>query len=622
MIRSRRHVSQAQTIQSNSSKVIAAKADSTKSKGRLSETAAAFDSMQGTGLRNTAVSNNMLNIDLFPLLKGIVPDGYENFPLLNNLYRDIYYYDNVAGAAADIMSSLPFSDITLGGVSEDQKGNLTKFYESLDRINIFRLLPEMSIDYLVLGTFIGTLVFNKQKGVFTDIIPQDIDHCRISPLPFYGQDPIINVTVARETQDILNSSSKRIERLKKRLGKDIIEKLQGGSFELDNLTTLYVPRKALSNREGISYYKRILPIYLLEKNLFKGTLIESAKRQRAILHITAGNGMDWEPTITDLEYLTELFMNADADPIGAIVATRADINVADIRQGGDFWNITSVWSETVPAKLRALGISESFLSGDANYNSAEAALSVFIEGLRSYRDMLTRKVFYDKLFPLISVVNGYYKNPQDAKAWKKKDLDPEDILYELQDNSSLVIPQVHWHKQLKPEGDTDYIQMLNTLTEAGVPVSLRTMAAAGGLSLDALVQEMDDDYKIRKKIADQKARLEGGGGTDDGPDSEESSDLHSLLTTLGHVSPNNPYISATHRKLLEKRGKAKPGILGRDYGAASEMIGETKTGKPKYIPNQKAQNAKINKVLAKVATDLHKKEEDMARHAESQRKRR
>jgi hypothetical protein len=615
MIRSRRHIQDERTLQGTASRAVAAKADSKKVTDRMIETSAAFDGMQSTSLRNTSVSNNMLNIDLFPLLKGIVPDGYENFPLLNNLYRDIYYYDNVAGAAADLMSTLPFSDITLGGVSKDQNQLLGKFYESLDRINIFRLLPEMSIDYLVLGTFIGTLVFNKQKGIFTDIIPQDIDHCKISPLPFYGQDPIINVTVARETLDVLNSKSKRIERIKKRLGEDIIKKLQGGSFELDNLTTLYVPRKALSNREGISYYKRILPIYLLEKNLFKGTLIESAKRQRAILHITAGNGMDWEPTLMDLEYLTELFMNADADPIGAIVATRSDINVADIRQGGDFWNITSVWSETVPAKLRALGISESFLSGDANYNSAEAALSVFIEGLRSYRDMLTRKVFYDKLFPLISVVNGYYKNADDARKWKKKGMDPEEILYELQDNSSLVIPQVHWHKQLKPEGDTDYIQMLNTLTEAGVPVSLRTMAAAGGLSLDALIQEMDDDFKVRKMISEQKKRLEGGGGAPESEDdSEEASDLHELFTTLGHVSSDNPYISATHRKLLESKGKASKGLLGREYGVASDIIGETKSGKPKYISNQKGAHAKMNRLIAKAAEKLHKDEAARAKH--------
>jgi hypothetical protein len=55
-----------------------------------------------------------------------------------------------------------------------------------------------------------------------------------------------------------------------------------------------------------------------------GTLLESIKRQRAIMHITVGD-VDWEPTEDDLDYVTELFTNADADPLGAVIATRAGI---------------------------------------------------------------------------------------------------------------------------------------------------------------------------------------------------------------------------------------------------------------------------------------------------------
>jgi hypothetical protein len=583
-------------------------------KGKMVETA----NYATGGLQNTGMSNNVINIDLFPLLKGIVPDGYENFPLLNNIYRDIYYYDSVCGAAADLMSFMPFSDMTLGGVENADKEKLGKFYESLDRINVRRLLPELSIDYLVLGTFIGSLVFNKERGIFTDVIPQDIDHCTISPLPFYSQDPIIKVSIAKETIAALSGTSKRVERIKKKMGKDVIDKLLSGSFELDNLTTLYVPRKTLSSREGISYFKRVLPIYLLEKNLFKGTIIESAKRQRSIMHITAGSS-DWEPTINDLQFLTELFMNADADPIGAMVATRSDVNVNDIRQGGDFWNVTQVWADTVPAKLRALGISEGFLSSESNYSEAQNSMTVFIEWLAAFRYMIERKVFYDKIFPLISVVNGFYNNEKDIKRFKNTELDPEDILYELQDNSSLIIPKIHWHKQLKPEGDSDYLGMLTTLAEAGVPVTLRSMAAAGNLSLDQLMNEMEDDIKVRKQIADMKAKSEGGqegegedeasqGGGEEDYGSDEASArkfLGDRISTLQTVSKDNPYTSASLSKLKSTKGKALRNLTQRSYGSASEIKGETKSGKPKYIHNQKAANDKVNAMIAKAAAEAH-----------------
>jgi hypothetical protein len=599
----------------NINKAVAAKANSkinvSDTKGRMVETSS-LGGLQNTGLQNTGMSNNVINIDLFPLLKGLVPDGYENFPLLNNLYRDIYYYDSVAGAAADLMSFMPFSDLTLGGVEAADVDKLSKFYESLDRINIHRLLPELSIDYLVLGTFIGSLVFNKERGVFTDVIPQDIDHISMTPLPFYSQDPIMKVSIAKETVAALGQSSKRVDRIKKKLGKDIVDKLTSGSFELDPLTTLYIPRKTLSSREGISWYKRILPIYLLEKNLFKGTLIESAKRQRSIMHISAGS-TEWEPTIADLQFLTELFMNADADPIGAMVATRSDVNVNDIRQGGDFWNITNVWSDTVPAKLRALGISEGFLSSDSNYSEAQNSMTVFIEWLASFRYMIERKVFYDKLFPLISVVNGYYKSEADKKKWKNEDMDPEDILYELQDNSALMIPKIHWHKQLKAEGDSDYLGMLNTLAENGVPVTLRSMAAAGNLSLDQLLAEMEDDLKIRKQIADLKAKLEGGaeeeeggGGYEEGYGEESSSSssiIGNTFTTLQTVSKDNPYISGTLSKNKVKHGRGLVKLLDRDYGVDSEIKGKTKTGKDKYIVNQHLAHKKINELIAKAARE-------------------
>src|SRR5690606_40146240 len=65
-------------------------------------------------------------------------------------------------------------------------------------------------------------------------------------------------------------------------------------------------------------------IWLMEKNLFRGTLVETARRQRGILHLTLGDGDQWEPTMADMQMAMELFQNADADPLGAVIATRID----------------------------------------------------------------------------------------------------------------------------------------------------------------------------------------------------------------------------------------------------------------------------------------------------------
>src|SRR5690606_6463047 len=170
-------------------------------------------------------------------------------------------------------------------------------------------------------------------------------------------------------------------------------------------------------------------IWLMEKNLFRGTLVETARRQRGILHLTLGDGDQWEPTMADMQMAMELFQNADADPLGAVIATRMGITTDEIRQGGDFWKITDLWDQTMAMKLRALGISESFLSGEATYSNADTSLTVFIESLRTYRDTVTSKLFYNKIFPLVSAMNGYTISSSGKLVQKDGLLDKVDVLH-------------------------------------------------------------------------------------------------------------------------------------------------------------------------------------------------
>ena len=319
-----------------------------------------------TGMQNTSVGQMPIEVDVDPLLKDIVfSEDLEQKKLINRLYRDIYYNDCVCGSAVDMLSTLPFSDFTLGGISD--KKAMRSFQETLERLNVRTMLPHLSTDHLVDGAFIGSLLFNRTSKRFFDIMPHRNDNCKIDSLPFYGQDPIITAAIPDDVRATLSGDGPRVQKLRDRLGDDIVGLLQQEALELDPMTTVYVPRKTFTTGEGVSFFRRVLPIYLLEKNLFRGTLVESARRQRGILHIQLGDGDQWEPTVADMEFMTELFMNADADPLGAIIATRLGVETQEIRQGGDFWKVTDTWDGTATFKLRALGISESFLSGEANY---------------------------------------------------------------------------------------------------------------------------------------------------------------------------------------------------------------------------------------------------------------
>lgn len=546
---------------------------------------------------NTSMSNTPITMDLDPLMTGITPQIEQAY--FHRLYRDMYYHDPVAGSAVDLISSLPFSEFTLGGISDTKIANT--FAETLERLSLRTLLPEISVDYLVLGAHTSSLLYNKEKKLFTDIMPHAYENLTFETLPFYSQDPIITVKFNEMVQETLKKDTPRIRRIREQIGASIVDKITQGSLELDPLSTLYIPRKTFSTTDvGTSYFRRILPIYLIEKNLFRGTLVESARRQRGIMHIMLGDGDQWEPTVQDLEFITDLFMNADSDPLGAIIATRLGVSTEELRQGGDFWKHGDYADSMLAHKLRALGISEGFLSGDANYNTADTSLTVFIDMMRTYREMLTRKLFYDKLFPLISMLNGYTLNSKGKVVTRDimSEMNPEDAMFKLNDGSKLLIPTIHWAKQLKPEGDSAYMEMLGQMSEKGIPVPLRVMAAAGGLNIDDLLRQQDDDIETRRKMQDYMKRLEefkaqaAGEGED-----EEATARH--LMALASDSPNGATRSSVHA-----RG-GKIALLSRDFGETGEIKSTTKTGKPKFVHNQRAANEKLNANIVKSMRMAH-----------------
>jgi hypothetical protein len=221
---------------------------------------------------------------------GILPDYNEN--LLLQFYRDCYYYDSIAGATVDIISNFPFSEYTLAGVDNDQ---VTKFSESLARLNTRSLLQEISMSYLVDGAFIGSLVYNKEAKIFQDMLMHDTANAQVTPQAFYSLDPVLTVNTADRLNMFFDAGSPYVNAMMSAYPKGLIDTFRAGPVILDPLTTIYLPRKGLSDRTHVSYLKRLLPVYLLEKILYRGTLTEASKRLRSTTHIQIGDDT-WEPT--------------------------------------------------------------------------------------------------------------------------------------------------------------------------------------------------------------------------------------------------------------------------------------------------------------------------------------
>ena len=263
-----------------------------------------------------------------PLMEGVLPDSKG---VIRQMCRDAFRYDPVAGPMVELLSILPWSGITLTGIKDSSV--LEKYTTSITNMNLMNLMPELTVDYLVNGAFVAQNIFDSSNGVFTGISPQSIDACDITPVPIYGVDPLINLRFSDEFKRLLDASKtdSRAKAIVDDLGASFQNDLKRGVMQLDPEVTTYIPRRTFASElYGTSYLQRIIPYWIIEKALLRGTIELSYRRQKSILHLILGDE-DWEATEEDMRATVQKWLDADQDPTGAIIATRPGVVPTEVR---------------------------------------------------------------------------------------------------------------------------------------------------------------------------------------------------------------------------------------------------------------------------------------------------
>ena len=498
------------------------------------------------------------------MLQGFVPDTNE--ASLTPHYREIYYYDSVGGATVDMMSTFPFSDYTLVGL---ESADLAAFSESMSRMNMRSLFQSISNCYMVDGAFIGSLIFDSNTRSFQDMLVHDYMSSSFSTKPFHALDPVITVNSSYQLSNFLSSNSPYVDQLLGSYPRQLIDKYASGSVVLDPLTTVYIPRQGLRDRNSISYLKRILPVYLLEKTMYRGTLMETSRRQRSTSHIKVG-GENWIPTDEEMGATLAEFQRTDLDPLGAWIITRQDVDVQDVRIAGEFFKWQDTFETFTPYKLRALGISEAFLSGDASYATAEAAVSVFMEHADAYRQNITYQLFTSKIFPILSVLHGLYRDPSKVKDSGT----PEGLMQNISNQRNLKIPTVRWHKSLEGKDEASQWDILTKLDEQGIPVPLKMLLAAAEIDPTTLFSELSEDVDLRKKLKDVKDRIANAGAQVGEAEEDSDGDGDMRFSALPHTA-SSPLVRK--RPLLSRTFSDKPiGVISKSGNSIHAVANETR----------------------------------------------
>jgi hypothetical protein len=533
----------------------------------------------GTWLGSTDFSFNILQ-DLI---------NWEDQAILDKVYREIYSMDSVTGPAIDMLSLMPWSDYTLLGIDDDKI--LEIYQNSCDELELTRLLTSFTtVDY-VLGRAIGTLVFDTSRGIFTDCIILNPTDAEITAIPLAGYDPKVDVKLDKDFLKFLRSSDKRDIEARKEIAPELLAQLlASGKVELEPLKTIYLSRSYMVGCENMSVLSRVLPIWMVEKALLRGTIISSARRQRSILQIQMGDDT-YIPDEAQMGSVAQMFANADRDPLGAIVVTRPDVQTSEIRQGSDFWRVSEDQEMYTNTKLRALGLNESFLSGEATYSNAEAAITVFLKNLKTNRDRVTNAICRDKIFLNLAKYHNFRQRTETEiksrirydvnsnKAKRNVALHKKALLTgsrNMAEVSQYIIPQVKWHEEFEPKGSTTEMQAIKDMVESGVPAPAAMIASAAGFNLQTIVDSYPKDIEMRKaikKYQDDLAKVnppppeEEGEGGDFGLGASVTPYNKEPISTLPIT--NTEILSFIQKHLPENRRVTKAEVIALFQGVRS-----------------------------------------------------
>lgn len=469
---------------------------------------------------------------------------------LNEMFKLMYHRDPIAGTIVDLLAELIWSDFDLTGISDP---TIKKVYlDCLSEIDILDTMPAITREYLVLGRNVSSLMYDKSKGIFSDIVSHDTSFTRLTPIPIKGHDPKIDILPSPGLRAFMASNDIRDVEARANLPQDYIRALMGdvgsqsgymgnqsypssgypsgggsnygGGFgipstggnssgvqsgiPLDPLTTAFTARRVFNyDYIGTSLYTRIINFWALEKALLNATMSHARRRVAPIMHIKMGIDNVWEPTPDEISNVAGMFIQADQDPVGAMVATRTGIDVSEVRSGTDFYKWSDEWTLLTEGKMRALGANDALLSGDATYSNQETARMFFMERAEALRAQITNDLFVKKLFPLIARIHGFTKRSNAELNHRIRVNRTQNDFNSVSEND-LIIPDFKWHKELNNHIDQNKLDVYDLLEEKGVPITLENWAAAGGVKLEDQLADMDIDSEYRQRVAEYKSTFD------------------------------------------------------------------------------------------------------------------
>ena len=154
--------------------------------GTYGDPGAAGISFQGGNSASTVDSYNPIRdrLEEGSIIEDWIPRDASG---IDEMFKLMYNRDYIAGVVVDLLAEMLWSEYDLVGIQDPVILNI--YRDSMEAIDIVSVGPEIAKEFMVIGRTVSSMIFNKERGVFDDIICHDPSFLRLTPIPIKGFDP-------------------------------------------------------------------------------------------------------------------------------------------------------------------------------------------------------------------------------------------------------------------------------------------------------------------------------------------------------------------------------------------------------------------------------------------------
>ena len=447
----------------------------------------------GSGGASSGGGQSLAQSPLYYDYRWSTPDKFyypKNRATANSIFREVYKRDAAVATATDMYAELPWSEFDLSGIDDK---HIKHVYEDMfSELNLLPKLAGFTRDYMVTGELVLHNMFDATRGIWNKVIPHNPDYVRAEGIGLITEQPLLWLLPTPEIKRLLSSTDPRIRALQKLLPREVINAFRANrEVPLDPLNTTFLARLSSSTDvRGNPLYSRIYRVIMYEDFIVNASLAVAQRNAAPLRIFKLGDpNSGWLPDEDDEAAFAEMLSMAESDPLGAIImhhnVTAELVGVSD-----RMLSISKEWDFIERVKLLGMGVSKSFLVGEASFASSVVGMQTLLQRLYALRLLFEKEWLLRKICKPIAQIHEFYKRT------------PAELEHRIRikrplDDVELILPKFKWKKTLESSQDVAVMNIWRDLKERGI-VSDRTYTSGAGVDLDVERKNISEERQYKQ----------------------------------------------------------------------------------------------------------------------------